>query len=60
MSVLSGGCFIAGLGLALGWLFFALAHRHDPPPPAVSKTCPHCAELVKIAASVCKHCGRNI
>ena len=31
--------------------------------PAVfpqSKTCPFCAERIKIEAIVCKHCGRNL
>lgn len=25
-----------------------------------TKTCPHCAERVKAAAKVCKHCGRDL
>ena len=25
-----------------------------------TKVCPHCAELVKEAANVCKHCGRPL
>jgi hypothetical protein len=25
-----------------------------------SRKCPHCAELVKIDAKVCKHCGRDL
>ena len=25
-----------------------------------TRTCPHCAEEVKEAATVCKHCGRDI
>lgn len=24
------------------------------------KKCPHCAELVKIEAAICKHCGREL
>lgn len=24
------------------------------------KKCPHCAELIKIDANVCKHCGRDV
>ncbi|MGB5735140.1 MAG: zinc ribbon domain-containing protein [Thiohalocapsa sp.] len=26
----------------------------------LAQRCPHCAELVKPAASVCSHCGRDI
>lgn len=41
--------------------------RQLPPPPGVpvasvavdSKTCPACAEDVKLAAQVCKHCGHK-
>jgi len=25
-----------------------------------TKKCPHCAELVKTEATVCKHCGRDL
>ena len=26
-------------------------------PPATPRTCPDCAEVVQLAAKVCKHCG---
>jgi tRNA(Ile2) C34 agmatinyltransferase TiaS len=25
-----------------------------------ARTCPHCAEVIKLAAKVCKHCGRDV
>lgn len=27
---------------------------------ASERTCPHCAETIKLAALVCKHCGRDV
>lgn len=30
------------------------------PAPAAERTCPYCAETVKAAAIVCKHCGRDL
>lgn len=37
----------------IGWIISALAQG-----PA-TKTCPKCAEKVKLAASVCRHCGHQ-
>lgn len=37
--------------------------RHQeatPPPAADERTCPFCAEQIKRAALVCKHCGRDV
>lgn len=28
-------------------------------PKADETKCPHCLEIIKVGASVCKHCGRN-
>lgn len=36
----------------------ALAHREAPPTD--TRDCPHCAERIKVAAKVCKHCGRDV
>jgi len=37
-------------------------HGTPEPPIAIEdlRTCPHCAEEIKAAAIVCKHCGRDI
>ena len=61
----------SGLGwLLLGCLFgplallFAAAMSAAPKiqhePAHTLKTCPHCAETVKIQAVVCKHCGQRL
>ncbi|WP_083861456.1 zinc ribbon domain-containing protein [Microvirga lotononidis] len=52
----------------LGWFFLSLilsplltligvAVMSRVEPAEASKTCPRCAETVKLAAAVCKHCG---
>lgn len=28
-------------------------------PKADETTCPHCLEIIKVGASVCKHCGKD-
>lgn len=33
---------------------------HDASRISDSRTCPYCAETIKMAAIVCKHCGRDI
>ena len=46
---------IAGLVLGgLSPLLFLLGK------PQGAKLCPHCAERVKAAARVCRHCGRSL
>lgn len=53
----------------LGWFFYgllfwpiALVHAlvMDTAAGDDEKVCPHCAERVKAAALVCKHCGRDL
>jgi len=35
--------------------------RAEPSTPKTDETkCPHCLEIIKIGASVCKHCGANL
>lgn len=62
---------LGALNLLLGWtligwvgaLVWALAKPHraaDQEPAAPERTCPFCAETVRAAAIVCKHCGRDL
>lgn len=57
----------------IGWWFFGtmlfivalpcaiLVSRVDQgPTPGVSRKCPHCAELIKSEARVCRFCGRDV
>jgi len=34
--------------------------KNEPPEAADETTCPFCAETIKKAAKVCKHCGRDL
>ncbi len=29
-------------------------------PPGETKKCPHCAEIIKTDANLCKHCGMGL
>jgi hypothetical protein len=33
---------------------------HEPALREDERECPHCAELIKRKAKVCKHCGRDV
>jgi hypothetical protein len=57
------------VNLFLGWTLVgwvvAIAWAHNKPSekksdPSDWKTCPHCAELVRSAATKCKHCGSSL
>lgn len=43
---------------ALLLILLALPPLAAPPPP--TRSCPYCAETVLMAASICKHCGRDL
>lgn len=36
------------------------SNRSEPPKSADTKTCPFCAETIKSAAVICKHCGKDL
>jgi ribosomal protein L32 len=49
----------AGAGVAMlgGFIMRQSPSGDAATPPAALKTCPDCAETVRAAANVCKHCG---
>lgn len=50
------GCISFGMTVLLGpiWLPVIILSKGD------LRKCPHCAELIKKDATVCKHCGNTI
>jgi len=58
------GWFLLGCLFGPLALLFAAAMSAAPrtlyEPAHTLKTCPHCAETVKIQAVVCKHCGQHL
>ena len=44
---------MAGIGGGLSLLI-------NKPNQNITRTCPHCVELIKVQATVCKHCGRDL
>ena len=53
------GCLFGPLALLFAAAMSA-APRIQHEPAHTLKTCPHCAETVKIQAAVCKHCGQRL
>jgi hypothetical protein len=71
----SSSVFVINLFLGwtlIGWVVALAMAVRDPQPPVVvqqappsqpvstGRTCPFCAEDIKPAAIVCKHCGRDL
>ena len=60
-----GGFFVGGLLGALGVLILVLAKPRQSEIDSVTRSqglipCPHCAELIKHQARVCRHCQRDV
>jgi len=53
------GCLFGPLALLFAAAMSA-TQRIQHEPAHTLKTCPHCAETVKIQAVVCKHCGQPL
>lgn len=65
LNLLLGWTFV-GWVVSLVWAF--TAQRAPEPAPIAGeprwlsgeRDCPHCAERIKAAAKVCRHCGRDV
>ena len=60
-----GGFFVGGLLGALGVFILVLAKPRQTEIESVARSrglvpCPHCAEPIKHAAQVCRHCQRDV
>lgn len=47
-------------GMLLGPLAFLMFFVSGVSKGDITKACPHCAERIKPAATVCKHCKREV
>lgn len=62
LNLLAGWTFIGWVG-ALVWAFVIPQAAHGaggPTSAGPTRPCPFCAEPIQHAASVCKHCGRDV
>ncbi len=60
------GWWVFGAALFIIALIFAICLESDPEAleeRAIGpggKRCPHCAEVIRVAARVCRYCGRDV
>lgn len=65
-NVIAGWVTLGQWMLSIVWMFVmagaggGLSFLINKPNQNINRTCPHCAEEVKAAAIVCKHCGRDL
>ena len=59
------GCLLGLFGILIMYLLPRRAVAAEPAqatqePGPGERRCPHCAEIIRTEAKVCKHCGRDI
>ena len=51
---------LIGVALALVYGYYWIRYRFNAPETEIRVPCPHCAELIKPEANICRFCQREV